>query len=304
MMKRPIMSRNGPSTAGSMVVAWDDHVMSVLSLGTAQWGNDYGITNAVGQISDEECARIVDVAVAAGIRDVDTALSYGDAQERLRPWASKFAITTKVSGRAVAEQTHECLVALCVDAVDALLVHDWDALDEHSRRMAVQQLDVVQTQGLVSRVGVSVYDETGLVSARDVFLAHGVHLGAIQVPANVLDRRLDHSGVLHEVFRHRARVQLRSAFLQGLLAGATLTALGQHEDVRAFHTRVVGEGFSPIDVALAHVKSLPWVDEVVIGVTSAAELHEICEAWERVEPIRAPEDLGSTDLDLIDPRRW
>ena len=298
------MSRNGPSAAGSMVVAWDDHVMSVLSLGTAQWGSDYGITNAVGRISNEECARIIDVAIDAGIHSVDTALSYGDAQQRLRPWATRFAMTTKVSGQAVVEQTNDCLLALGVDPVDAVLVHDWDALDERGRRSAVVNLGVVQSQGLVTRVGVSVYDEGGLSSAHDIFAACDVQLGAIQVPANALDRRLDHLGVLHEVVRQGARVQLRSAFLQGLLAGATLTALGRHEDVRAFHTRVVAEGSSPIDVALGHVKSLPWVDEVVIGVTSAAELREICEAWERVEPIRAPEDLGSMDLDLIDPRRW
>lgn len=278
--------------------------MPWLSLGTAQWGSDYGITNPVGRISDEECARIIDVAIDAGIHNVDTALSYGDAQQRLRPWAPRFAITTKVSGQAVVEQTHDCLLALGVDAVDAVLVHDWDALDERSRRSAAQHLGVLQSQGLVSRIGVSVYDEIGLASARDVFLACGVELGAIQVPANVLDRRLDQSTVLRDVVRRGARVQLRSAFLQGLLAGATLAALGRHADVRAFHTRVLAEGCSPIDVALAHVKSLPWVDEVVIGVTSAAELREICEAWERVEPIRAPEDLGSTDLDLIDPRRW
>ena len=56
-----------------------------LVLGTAQWGNAYGVTNSVGRLSDEQIGQIVSVARAAGISDIDTARGYGDAEERLRP---------------------------------------------------------------------------------------------------------------------------------------------------------------------------------------------------------------------------
>jgi len=55
---------------------------------------------------------------------------------------------------------------------------------------------------------------------------------------------------------------------------------------------------------LGHVRGLSWATHVVIGVTSAAELKEVCDAWEFSEPGLLPAHLGSDDLDLIDPRRW
>ena len=54
--------------------------MSQLVLGTAQWGNAYGVTNAVGRLADSELATIVAAAHEAGITQVDTARGYGDAQ--------------------------------------------------------------------------------------------------------------------------------------------------------------------------------------------------------------------------------
>ena len=57
--------------------------MPSLRLGTAQWGLDYGITNSSGRISDSDLVGIVRLATDYGIRLVDTAPAYGDAERRL-----------------------------------------------------------------------------------------------------------------------------------------------------------------------------------------------------------------------------
>ena len=60
------------------------------------------------------------------------------------------------------------------------------------------------------------------------------------------------------------------------------------------------------DLALSYAATRPWLDEIVIGVTSAAELRELHGAI--TEPADVHGDpwtrLASHDLDLIDPRRW
>ena len=61
---------------------------------------------------------------------------------------------------------------------------------------------------------------------------------------------------------------------------------------------------TPLATALAHVKALPWCDEVVIGVAHANQLEQIIDAWNSVESHLAPASLGSEDLALIDPRTW
>ena len=275
-----------------------------LCLGTAQWGSGYGITNAFGRPSIEECAAIMEVALDAGIEAVDTALSYGDAQVRLRPWAHEFAITTKVSGIDAIGQLSECLDALAVTSVDSLLLHDWDALAPDERTAAVESLGVIADRALAKRVGVSVYAERGITSAVEVFGERGVPLGVVQVPANVLDRRLDEAEVMRRYNASGTRVQVRSVFLQGLLAGPSDAALANHPDVVAFQSWCASRGMNPLAIALAHVRSLTWADDIVVGVASAGELADIVSAWNEIEPQRADTWLASLDLDLIDPRRW
>ena len=140
--------------------------MSNLILGTAQWGNAYGVTNSVGRLSDEQIEGIATAAVTAGISDVDTARGYGDAEERLRPFAGDFSITTKVSGGGdVGRQVDDSLRALGVDTLGGVLIHDWDSLDCKGQGLSVLGFSQLLDSGRVSRVGVSVYDAEGLASA-------------------------------------------------------------------------------------------------------------------------------------------
>lgn len=54
---------------------------------------------------------------------------------------------------------------------------------------------------------------------------------------------------------------------------------------------------------MAHVRALPWAGEVVVGVTSAAELDEIWQAWQ-VPAALAAAGLATDELSLLDPRTW
>ena len=272
-------------------------------LGTAQWGDAYGVTNATGRLTDADIARIMDVAADAGITAVDTAAGYGDAEARLRPWASGLEITTKVAGAGpatIAGQVEAALAALGRLDVEIVLLHDWDALSAPTQRQAAAALRDAKVAGLVTRIGVSVYNEAGLVSAAEAF----ERLDVVQVPANALDRRLDASGTLAALRAGGTRVQVRSAFLQGLLAAPTDGGLGQHPDVEAFHRAAADADLTSLGMALAHVRALPWADDIVVGVTSAAELAAIVAAWQTVPAALAPMSLASADLSLVDPRTW
>jgi aryl-alcohol dehydrogenase-like predicted oxidoreductase len=125
------------------------------------------------------------------------------------------------------------------------------------------------------------------------------------VPANALDRRLDDSVLLTQLANDGAEIVVRSAFLQGLLVSED-GGQSTHPDVASFFewVRDEDEEASLLEACLAHVRSLPWATRVVVGVTSGEELAEICRAWEVCGEERVPIEFGSTDLELIDPRRW
>ena len=52
-------------------------------LGTAQFGLDYGVSNKLGKIRDEEIKNILICAKKYGVQYLDTANAYGDSEEKI-----------------------------------------------------------------------------------------------------------------------------------------------------------------------------------------------------------------------------
>ena len=285
--------------------------MQSLVLGTAQWGSDYGVTNTVGRPSDGALVELMSLASAptiagVGIARLDTAPVYGDAEERIRPWASDFSVTTKVaaaglSSAEVVESIRGSLGRLGVPSVHGCLVHDWPSLDADGRRVAASGLAEARSLGLVTSIGVSGYCADDFDRALDSF----ERLDAVQGPLNALDQRMMTSGVLDRLVSAGCSVQVRSVFLQGLLVGPIgSSAWAEHPDLARFQAVVASAGCSALEAALGFVRQVSGVDEVVVGVTSADELREIVAAWAAVLPDIDWARLASSDAALIDPRTW
>lgn len=271
-------------------------------MGTAQWGSAYGVTNDRGRLTDDDVASIANMALSRGIRWVDTAAGYGDAQARLSQWSADFCITTKVSGfnpPEIEAQVRSCLRELGRTSVDACLIHDWDSLNRDTRQGAAARLEALRERGLIARVGVSIYEEAALASAADYFEC----LDVVQVPANVLDRRLENSRLLDGLASSGTMVQVRSVLLQGILAGPSKAPLSDHPDVSAFFTWCWETVNPPLAVALAHVRALPWATHILMGATSPNELEQVLNSW-AAAALPVPAHIVSSDLELIDPRRW
>ncbi|MDO9484485.1 MAG: aldo/keto reductase [Actinomycetota bacterium] len=283
-----------------------------LSLGTAQWGAGYGLTNAVGFLDDQVIGEITEAALGLGIRSVDThrtsnpAQGYGAAQTRLKPWAREFSVTTKVIAGPSADlpiraQLEASLLELGLDSVASVLIHDWAAIDELEATAAVHELHALKEAGLISRIGISAYDEDDVVRAQQ----HFASLDVVQVPISVLDQRLVVGSRIADLHFAGAQIQVRSVFLQGLLLAPDHDSpLARHPHVQGFHRWCARAGLTPLQAALGFIQQIPWADEVVVGVTSAAELLEIDQAWQVDAGAQQWGELSSDDTDLIDPRRW
>lgn len=269
-----------------------------LVLGTAQFGVDYGVTNARGRVPQEDLEQILDLAIDAGVTSVDTATEYGDAELRLRPWADRLAVQTKVraAGGIVDADIRASLDRIGTPSMDSALIRFWFELSPQEQRRAVEGLTAARTEGLVERIGASVYDEDELVTVLDSFAGPDV----VQVPASVVDQRLVGSHAIRELRERGCRIQVRSAYLQGLL----LTDWSDHPDVMRFRHSCEGEGLDPLTTCLSFLRDQPWVDEVVVGVTTAAELRAALAAWQSPSLTLAADRWASTDIDLLDPRRW
>lgn len=287
-----------------------------LSLGTVQFGLSYGIANRHGQVSVGEGAEILRAARGAGIDTLDTAIAYGDSEERLgelgvREWhvITKLPpIGTMPEGVAggiggwVRQVVSRSLARLKVPRLRALLLHRPADLLEPGGEELYATMVAIKTEGLAERIGISIYDPEELEVFSDRF-----SLELVQAPFNVLDRRLETSGWLQRLRERGVEVHTRSAFLQGLLlmdeADRPEYFLRWRPKWQRWHEWLRVEGISPLQACIGFALSRPAIDRVVVGADTAAQLRQTIEAA-RARPASVPDELQCDDRDLLNPSRW
>jgi aryl-alcohol dehydrogenase-like predicted oxidoreductase len=285
-----------------------------LIVGTAQFGAGYGITNTVGRITDRDMGDILGVAQSAGLDLFDTAPDYGDAQERLgtffdaaagRRFVSKFRLPADGDELADGAQLFaQTLSALRVRELYGLLFHRVDDLRDPRADAAWAALRVARDAGVVARIGASVYDAADLATVVERF----PDLNLIQIPGNILDRRLLDHPTLHSLHDHGVEVHVRSAYLQGLLLAHPDDLPAHFGELRPVIGRLREaaneQSTSVMVVALGYLKNSPVVDAVLVGATNATELAGTIDAWQSVPDERAPFEVPAIRAELLDPRLW
>jgi aryl-alcohol dehydrogenase-like predicted oxidoreductase len=85
---------------------------------------------ALGNVTQDEADRTLDVLLQYGINHIDTAASYGESEIRIGPWMDRhrkeFFLATKAQERTYAQardQIHRSLERLRVSQVDLLQLH-------------------------------------------------------------------------------------------------------------------------------------------------------------------------------------
>jgi aryl-alcohol dehydrogenase-like predicted oxidoreductase len=183
---------------------------------------------------------------------------------------------------------------LLVHAVGDLLGEEGDAL--------WSWMCSVCEQGMVGSIGVSVYDAGEIDSVLERYPPDW-----IQLPCSVLDQRLLASGHLEKLAARDIKLQARSLLLQGVVGIAPddlpEPLLALHAPLSAVREAAQKHGVSAIDMALAWAAAQEEIDLAVLGVTSADELRQCAEAFQR----KVSADWSSFACDdpaVVDPRKW
>lgn len=272
-----------------------------LGLGTVQFGQAYGVSNTRGQVSGGDVGAILARAAGAGVKILDTAANYGEAEAVLaRQNLAPFRTVTKtISAKngveaviARARQSHASLKA------DTLLVHAASDLQNEALWPALQQL---KAEGLFHKIGISVYaadDPAGL--------AERFKPDTMQLPFSLLDQRLLQDGTLARLKKLGVEIHARSLFLQGLLFLEKMPEkLRPVEATLAFiRTKIRQAGSTPLAAALGFVLSRPEVDVALVGVTQLGELEEILTASAQPPPALDWPALALDDEIALTPSRW
>ena len=134
--------------------------MNKITLGTAQWGMNYGITNSDGIPNNEELKKIINLAKKSQITFLDTASGYGNAEQRIGNLTNdEFNIITKVgnirSENSIKQQLIKSLKNLKTESVYGCLFHNVDELLKNPSLW--EEIQVQKKAGLLKKAGYSLY---------------------------------------------------------------------------------------------------------------------------------------------------
>ena len=264
-----------------------------LTLGTVQLGQQYGIANKIGRPNEEEAINLLTYASLNGVTTFDTSPGYGESEDLLGRLLQKQKnlskdppkILTKLPEVKIEEtasfkRIHDVvernlrlsLNKLTLPSLDGYFLHNENNLFSHNGKV-IKSLTILKQQGLIKNIGASVYSSEAV---RKV-LAVGC-FDMIQVPINVFDQNLIHSGLLDELSKHQIKIYARSVYLQGLLLLPS-NELPEHvkeakEWIDLLREIASENKIPPYQLAFCFVRDLPQIDSIVVGCETLTQLKQ------------------------------
>jgi len=285
--------------------------MKSLILGTANFQGFYGIARQ-NKMEIESIEQILHVAQENGINHFDTARSYTDAELILGKFLNKsqpLYIDSKIgtleckSIASITDSVKESLHMLGVPKLNTLYLHNSDLLSGSTSSIVRQGMEKVIELGLAEHLGVSVYTLNQLIEAKTIFPT----LSQFQVLENLCDRRLITSNKLIELTKLGNDINIRSIFLQGLLLmdleNLPVKLQGAAKSIESLTKYATNNSVSVIDLCVAYVKTIPWVNSYLVGVESASQLRQIIKSNYQLQKNWDSSVVPLPD-ELKDPRFW
>ena len=251
-----------------------------IGLGTAQFGSPYGIANKEGKISESEAAKILNFAWDQGVNTLDTAAAYGDSEDVLGRFLVKSGFNYRVVSKAPAlnvgnvntfgDQLNATLVRLRQKKIYGYLIHKFDDIKEYESLL--NELQKSKKEELVEKIGFSLYR----VEELQYLLDRKIAFDLLQVPYNIFDQRF--AGHFQALKSKGVEIHVRSAFLQGLFF-LKVDELSQQMHAARGNLKKLQTISAELDIPISHlclcfVLLNPYLDKVIIGVDSLAQLRQ------------------------------
>lgn len=296
-----------------------EYRLSLLTLGTVQFGLPYGIANTTGQPSYETARDIIACAVEGGVNVLDTAVNYGESEQVIGRAMAELGIADRIvvvskvpamgefsSARAVdeflEEQVTGMLRRLRLEVLPICLFH----LEDNACHL--DALAKLRERGLVRHIGVSMMwpDKTAEV------IAEG-KAEALQMQTSLLDQRYIRRGLIKAAGEKGIATFIRSVYLQGLIPMPEADILPELADVIPVRRRLEAlakeAGMTITELALRFVMGLEGVTSVLTGVETLEQMREnIALANRGPLPADLQQAIYATvpDLDehIIVPSHW
>jgi len=284
-------------------------IIKKISLGTAQFGINYGINKK--KINFKEIKKIINYSNKIKIKKIDTAIAYGKSEKILGSFSLKnWRITTKIPAYRVSygdpekwtkNQINNSLNSLRVKRLHGVLFHNTNDLFNSNGKKIYKALLNIKKRGLIKKIGISIYDFKNLNKILKIF-----KIDIVQVPFNIIDRRLLKSSLLDLQKRNKIELQVRSIFLQGLLLkNLKYKNLKFNRFTKiwtALHNWLYSNKYNLLDVCINDCLRYNF-DSIIIGFENLNHLKRIIN-YKKINNLRLPVSFSSNKNSLINPTKW
>lgn len=291
-----------------------------LSLGTVQFGLDYGVSNVSGRVPQAQVESILACAKQNDVTLLDTASQYGDSEKVLGTVTQhnddfdvvtktasflKYDTLTAMHAISLKNTFQQSVLNLNRNSCYGLLVHQADDLLKPGSDYLMDALLDLKSCGMVRKIGVSVYSAEQI----DALLDRYHNIDIIQLPLNVLDQRLMQSGHLKKLKERQIEIHARSIFLQGLLL-MDMTKLNTFFNpfvphLQSYVNTITKLVLSPLQAAMLFVKQIKEIDRMIVGVTSEMEFNQIICAYNNTPNAAIDFSFAYADNEqYINPVNW
>lgn len=287
-----------------------------LSLGTAQFGLDYGIANTGGRIPKQVTFAILNYAYKKGVDTLDTAYSYGRSEEVIGEFMKEnqcfFKVISKLPAlnkirikiNKVEDIIYTTLSRLDSNNIYGYLIHDFESFLEDAK--AWQTLQSLKGKGIIKKLGFSLYT----ISELKKLLDNRVNFDILQIPYSIFDRRfVPYFPILKKL---NVELHARSVFLQGLVFLKSTDLPDNLFKAKQYIDKLQDlskENLISVNaLCLNFVLLNSYLDKVIIGIDSLNHLEENLAGINLIERTRNLlgnlKELSIWDEDVLLPYRW
>jgi len=266
--------------------------MLKIILGTAQFGNLYGISN-LKKIKNEDIGKISSFCKFAGIENIDTARDYLNSEKLIGKYFSEHSnlkVYTKITDKIkqIQSQTQitkflnisikKSLKFIKKKKIECLYIHN--LLPDNKENLIIfQLLKKIKKKYKISKIGVSI---TNMMDIDKILNSKNKdYVDVLQVPQNILDNRLSKK-TIKRLHAYKIEVVYRSIFLQGIifLTKKNLWPSNLKKYYKIFFKKIkfIKEKLgilSNLELALLYMFSKNKNNKIIIGINSFSNLTEI-----------------------------
>tara|TARA_B100001059_G_C17821185_1_gene578396 strand:- start:54 stop:908 length:855 start_codon:yes stop_codon:yes gene_type:complete len=282
-----------------------------ISIGTAQFGFNYGICNKNGIVSKREVKKIFDYSKFVKINSIDTAQGYGKSHKVISSFKLKdFQITSKISNiKKIHDQNLDYRITLEVNKIlrdlnskklYALLIHDISQLKSKNGKKFYRILEKLKVKKKFIKLGVSVYTRNELD-----FVIKNYNIDIVNLPISVANQEFLQKNYLSKIKNKNIEIHARSIFLQGLLLCEYKFLPKKFKNNKFFiewFKWLKVHKYNPLDASLEFIKGIKHIDKIVIGIDNFSQLESIVKSYKKNSKLKYKKFFQSSLLK--NPSTW